>query len=143
MKSAHDIVEPITGIIGGKINRRIDVETQNLSNRIRVFGAVQAVDAGRREFRLCGSGAIELGLKGYSQCFIGCSIRPRHPLRRHHAGAKLPHDFFPGLAIGSNARRIHFVEGESGGFRFLVVASDTVLIEQSARRVLAERQSSP
>ena len=42
--------------------------------------------------------AIDFRFQKVTELFVG-ERRPLHVGRRHHAGAKLPHDFFPQLGM--------------------------------------------
>ena len=50
----------------------------------------------RPGFGLADRVACERGLERRREAVERGLVGPRHPLRRHHAAAELPHDFFPG-----------------------------------------------
>ena len=98
--------------------------------RVAVLGAIHAVDARAREFRLGGGGAIQIILERNGEGRVIRSGGPRHARRWHHAGAEYPDDLLPGLGLGSDIRRIELIEGETGGLEALVMASDAILIQR-------------
>ena len=90
---ARDIVEAVRGVVRRQKLRRIDLEIEQVADRVRVFGAIQAVKARRRQM-WCGL-PVELVLQPGDQRRVGRSIRPPRTGRRHHAGPEFSHDLFP------------------------------------------------
>ena len=134
VQAAGHVVEAVAGIVGGQVSGGIDIEREQVVDGVRVFGPVDAVDAGRGEFRFGGGSAVELILQSDGQRFVCGGRGTRKALRRHHAGAKFANDFFPRLGLVADMGEIHFVELKTGGFELLVVAGDAVLIEDGALR---------
>src|SRR5215831_17900943 len=71
---------------------------------------------------------LQRSYKGIDSRLIGSS-RAR---RRHHAAAKLAHDFFPGCCVFGDICEIERVEHQPCRLRALVMASHTVLIDEGA-----------
>ena len=70
---------------------------QQIANGVGVFGAIQAVQAGRRH--LSDPVPVELILQPYRHGFVRSGIRPRHARLRHHAGPQHAHHFLPLLGV--------------------------------------------
>ena len=137
--SAGDIVsapamlsKPWVESSAGRNLRGVDFEREQIANRVRVFGAVQAVEAGRGQMR--GRAAIELALHPADQRLERGRIRPPHAGRRHHAGAQLADDFFADLRVVAEVREIELVEQQVRRLQPRVVAGHTVLVDQRALR---------
>src|SRR5678816_847804 len=63
LKSADDVVESVAGVIGWEICRRIDIQTKQVANGIRVFSAIEAMNFWSPEFRFCRCRSIEFGFQ--------------------------------------------------------------------------------
>ena len=65
----------------------------------------------------------------------------RRGWRRHHPGANLQHDLFPGLRIGGDIGKIDRVQREAGDLVIRVMAIDAILIDNRLPCIsLARRQ---
>jgi len=112
----------------------IDVEAEQIADRIRIFDTVQPMDQRPTRIGLGDCGAIELGFQPRFETAHGRLVGPRRARRRHGAGAKLPNDFFPNSRARADTVHIQRVEREPSGFQSLVMASNTVLVEECALR---------
>jgi hypothetical protein len=91
--------------------------------------------AGRRQMRM--RRAIELILHPGEQRVERRRIRARHVRRRHQPRARLAHHDFRDVAVLAQLRQIELIKQEICGLRALVVAGDTVLVDEraSCRRI--------
>ena len=132
-KRAGDVVEPMRGIVGRQIDARIDVEREDVADRVGVLRPIQAMEAGRR--RVSDRRAIQFVFEIRDEAVVGGFVRSAGVGGRHHAGAQLPHDQFPLVRVLADARRIKVVERQlpgrflAGGLCALIVASDAVAIQ--------------
>ena len=142
-QDAGDVVEAVAHVVGRENGRDIDVEREEVSNRVLVLGAIQPMDglgstgigAGRRV-------AIDLALEPRGQRVRARLVGPWPAGRRHRAGSQLPNDFFPRLCVGRNIVQAGMVQHQTGDLRLLVVAADAVAIEECALRRGAGRRRS-
>ena len=94
----------------GRYVDAIDVEVEQIADDVRVLGAIQPMQSGRRRERL--RGAIELVLERRDHRVEVRRIRALHAERRHLSRAHLAHDQFPLLAIRVHVRRVEAVHGQ-------------------------------
>ena len=133
---ARDVVEAARGIVGRQELAGIDFDVQQIANGVRVFGAVQAVQAGGGQ--ICRGVLDPVRFRAKRSAIRTRRLRPRHAGGGHHAGANFVHNSFPVLRVLFNVRHIEIVEGYrqarrlTGFLHLLVVADDTVLIEKGA-----------
>ncbi len=127
--AVRDVVEPVLGVVGRQQRRGVDVEREQLLDRVRVLGAIQAVQrevAGRR----LGGGAVEVGLE---RCDQAVDLRVAGMLaarRRHQPAAQLADDLLPDLGVRADRVRIELVEREARRLLDGVVALVAVLLDQ-------------
>ena len=50
--------------------------------------------------------------------------------RRHHAGSKFPHNFFPHFGVVTDMGNVHLVQHQASRLRPLIVTNDTILIQK-------------
>ncbi len=128
----REVVETaVRRLIPGEQRLDIEVEREQVANRVVVFRAIETMDrvdpawirAGRRR-------PVD---RGFEPARYGASrgrIGPRRSGRRHRAGTKLGNDPLPLLRVGDWLGEVQAVERKSGGMEFLVMAPDAVRIEE-------------
>ena len=126
----RDVVEPVGRIVGRQEFRGVHFEREDITNRVGIFGAVEAMHAGRNQ--IGGGAAVEFLLHERDHGFEYRRSRTRHARGRHHPGAKLAHDLFPGLGVVVHTGGVELIEQQSSGLQALVVAGDAILIEEGA-----------
>ncbi len=104
---------------------------EQVANRIRIFGAVEAVEARRRQ--MGDRTAIEFILHPADQRLQGRRIRPSASRRRHHARAKLPDDFFADFRMVPEMREVQLVQQQVGRLQLRVVARHAILVDELTR----------
>src|SRR5215510_4167700 len=93
-----NVVEPKARIVFGKQRPDIDVNREQITNGVLVFGLAQSPEC------LCSSGirisrrrAIERLLEVANDLVVGLFVGTRPAGRRHHAAAQLADDLLPNL----------------------------------------------
>jgi hypothetical protein len=117
-------------IVSGQQIGDVDVEIEQIANRVAVLGAVQAMN---RFVAGIGSGerrAIERLLQVHRDALDRRLIGARHALRRHHPAAQLEHDLLPDLRMRSRVGQLQALEREAAGLQAFVVAGLAVLLNQ-------------
>ena len=131
----REIVEAaVRGVVSGQQRFHVEVEREQVANRVAIFGAIEAMDrgdpAGIRSGR---PGPIDVVLQRGRHRVIGGGIGTRPSGRRHRTGSKLRDHFFPDLRIRAGPCHVQVVERKSGGTESLVVAADAVGVEDRLR----------
>jgi hypothetical protein len=127
-KRPRHVVEPVGRVVRREELARVDLHVQQIANGVRVLDAVQSVKAGRRE--MGNRTAIQLVLHPGDELLARRRIRPRHPRRRHHPGAKLPDDLFADGRVIAEFRQIQLIEQQVRCLQLLVVTGHTILIKE-------------
>ena len=122
---------------GGSSEARLDLEVEQIANRVRVFGAIEPADQRPARIRVARRGAIELGLEPRGKRVVGGLVRPRRARRRHRARAELADDALPHIAVVGDTGEIHPVQRQVGGFRALVVTGQHVCLTTAVFAVAA------
>ena len=101
-----DVVETEARFVGGQQLRDVDVESEDVADRIVILGAVQAANRiGPPGIRTSRGLAIECGLEiGHEPVVVGFA-RTRCAGWRHGPRAQLPHGMFPELGIRGDVVR--------------------------------------
>ena len=79
-------------------------------------------------------GCVQRRLELVRRSNIRRLIRTRQSGRRHFAGTKLARNLFPGLRMVADVCKVEVVQLESGRLELTVVAGDSILIDNGARR---------
>src|SRR6185503_5400725 len=108
------------------------VYAQEITYRVRVFVAVDAMMRGAARIELRRGRAINRGLEIGDDVLVGRLVGPRQALRRHRPCTELPDHLLEGLGIGSGILDVRLVELEAGRFQLTVVAADTIRIDNLA-----------
>ena len=130
-EGGRDVVEPVARVVGREQLRRIDLNGQQVADRVGVLGAVQAME----HRRPAGVGvergrAVEPGLEPAREPVVRLAIRTRPPHRGHEAGPQLAHHLLPHLGTRRHVVHVQEVQRQAGGLEGLVVAGDAVAVEQ-------------
>ena len=88
----------------GSTSVGVEVDRQQIANRVRVFLAIEPVqDDASRHVRLA-VGAVERRLEPGDQRVGGRGVRLPRARRRHHAAAQLAHRFLEHVGVLADAR---------------------------------------
>ena len=129
---ARDVVETEALVVGRQQGRGVEVQIEQVADRVAVLGAVQPVRRlGPRVDSGCGPAiehAFERGGKGVERRGVG----PRHALRRHHAAVQLLQHFLPELCVEDAGGRVFVLQRQAAGLQPIAVAAHAVLLHQRA-----------
>src|SRR5882672_109149 len=128
--SAGDVIEAFAGIVGGQNCRDIDVNGEEIANRVGVFGTIQPVQGSRSRIRSLRSRLINGCFERRSKGIQRRPIRTGRSARRHQARAKLADYLFPGFGIPCGMGCIHLFECQAAGLQLVVVTSEAVAIDK-------------
>ena len=129
------VVEAVRGVVGRQQRRHVDVETEQLANRVRVLGAIQAPQ--RRASRARRQLRVELAFEPRGEALVRLGIGPTlRGRRRHRARAQLAHDGLPHLRMRFDSSRVEIREREAA-----VEIGRVVAIRAVARRAAAATSS--
>ncbi|HEV2984709.1 MAG TPA: hypothetical protein VGX46_09980, partial [Vicinamibacterales bacterium] len=133
-KHLANVVEPVARGVSRKKGIRVDIHRQQVPDRALIFGAVEAVKDGRPARLGCGgqSGTVEFGLQPRPEAVVALTIWSRPASGWHEATEKLLNDFFPNVGAFPDVRHVHCVKRQSSNLHSLVVARNTVLVEEGA-----------
>ena len=130
---AGQVVESVTDDIGRQQRGSVDLQRQQIADRVRVLRAVQAVGRHAARLGIVGGRAVERSLQRAAESVVGCRLRPGPAGRRHHAAAQLLDHRLPAVGGRADIADVERVERQPAGLQPLVVAGDAVAVEQ--RRV--------
>ena len=134
LQHVGDVVEPVALVVARQQFGDVDVQRQQIADRVGVFGAIQPVQRRAPGIHVAGRRAVERRLQPGRQPLQRVLIGTRHARRRHGPAMNFADHFFPHLGALANAVQAHFVEREICDFERLVVAHHAILIEQLALR---------
>ena len=137
------VVEAVTAFIGGQERCGVDVDGQQIPDRVLILGTIETPQRFRAAWiRLRGGGFVERRFQPRKQRPAIFHRGLRHVGRRHHARTKFTHDLLPDLSAFAWVGDIGFVQLQSGCLESLVVAGDAVAIEHpdgGSTRVIRHR----
>ena len=129
-----DVVEAGAGVVGRQQRRDVDLQVQQIADRVAVLGGVEpAQRVAAAGIGVGGGGAVELRFQVRGKAGVGLRVGPRASRGRHHPRAELADDLLPGLGVASDPRDVDRVEREPRDAQAVVVAGDAVAVEQRAR----------
>ena len=103
-------VETARFIVRRQQRGRLDLQVQQVVDRVAVFGAIEPVNAGAAGVGVGGIGVINSPRQIGSHVFQRSRVWPRHPLWRHRAYAELANHLFPGFGAGRNIVQIRILK---------------------------------
>jgi hypothetical protein len=125
-----EVIEALTRSIGRQQHVDVDIERQQIADGVGVLRAVQSVQRRCGECGVRVDRTVESRLELRREAIERCPLGATGAARRHHAGADLLGDLFPGLCISSDTGHVESVERQSRNLRALVVAADAVLRQE-------------
>ena len=128
-ENVRHVVEAQVRIVGGQQRAAVDLQPQQVANRVGVLGTVQAMGGRAAGIRIGRAGAVEGRLQHGGRGAVGVPVRPRPTGRRHRPGAQLAHDLFPRFGVLAHVLDTHPVQRESGRPQPVVVAGYAVAIQ--------------
>ena len=127
---AGDVVKTVCRIVGRQEFCGVHLEPQHVTNRIRIFSAVQAVHTGRDQ--IGGGVAVQFLLHESDHGFHHRRTRTRHARGRHHSSAQLADHFFADLGMLRQLGEVQLIQHQPRRFQTLIVTDDAILIDQCA-----------
>ena len=101
------VVKSEAGVVAWQQCRHIDVECQQVANRVLVLRAVEpAKRFGATGVGVGGGRTIERGLEVGHEAVVGRLIRSGPRTRRHRSGPELPDHLLPQIGVRGNVRDI-------------------------------------
>jgi hypothetical protein len=140
-----DVVESVGRVVRRQQRGDVDVEREEIANRVRVFRAVQTMEDWTAGTRVQSGSAIELGFNRRRQRTIRRLVGLRRAGRRHRARPQLAHDALPDRGVLGDGGHVDIVEEDAGGGRrcpgALIVAARAVRVEDAAVRLCRRLRS--
>jgi hypothetical protein len=127
---ARHVVKAKRRVVRRQEQRRINVQPQQIANRVCVLGAVQAVQHWPAGIRRSRRDAIELAFEPARKRVENCRRRTRRTWGRHQPGTELPRHLLPRFDVGGRGRERGRVERQPAGLQPLVMAGDAVLTQK-------------
>ena len=112
---AGDVVKASRRIVRRQQRRDVDLQIQQVADRVGVFGPVQTMQHDRAGIGGCAAALRSISASSQSRSpSYSAKRRPRHARRRHHAGAQFADHLFPHFRVIADGREIHFLKREIG-----------------------------
>ncbi len=125
-KACGHVVEPVFRFIRQQQRGGIDLQREQVANRVGVFGTIQTVSADASRLRIEIGGRVQRGLQPRGNRIGISHAWPRPVGRRHLARADLVENFLPGLRLPCQRRERVRTQAEATGQRAIVMTRDTV-----------------
>ena len=130
LQRRRDVVEALGHVVCRQHLARVEVDRQEIPNRVCVFLAIEPVQHDLvRHMRLAGrpiQGLFEPG----DQRVDGRGVRLSGAGRRHDAPAQLAHRLLEHVGMLADALRRESLEADAAGLRAVVVTRDAVLLDR-------------
>ncbi len=125
-----NIVEAVADVVGGEQGGGVDINAEEVAHGVRVFGAIETVNADAAGVEVRGAGLVERGFEiggervdGFGRG-LGCAGG------RHHASAEFADGAFPDERVLFGMREVHGVKGQLCGSQLLVMAGYAIAINE-------------
>ncbi len=126
-----DVVESVVRLIPRQQRRGIDVQIQQIGDRVRILAPVQAMQAFASNLVVLIPRLVECGLeKGDQRSDVGV-LGLRLAGRRHQPPPQFAEGLFPDLGIFRHVGHRHAVEGDRAGPVLGVVTLEAVVLDQA------------
>jgi hypothetical protein len=125
-----DVVEAVSFLIGRKQRGDVDIQREEVAQRVAVFRAVETMEDSAAGIGASGCSRVDRRLEIRRETRQRRLVGTRHADRRHHPATNLADDFFPNLGAGRSVGHVHAFQNEPPCLGSLVVAGDTVLVDQ-------------
>ena len=126
--SIGDVVETKRGTVGRQERGDVNVEGEQVADRVGVFGAIQAAQRGPA--RIAGAALVEFPFEPGDKRVGRGRFGPTHPARRHRADAQSAYDLFPGLGIAAHVGDIQLIDRQATRLQPRVVTGHAVLLQR-------------
>ena len=129
-QDVRHVVVALAHVVRRQERRRVDVETEQVADRVRVLGPVQPVQDGSARVGRRRRGAVEAGFELTDERGEDGRLGARPALGRHHAGPQLQDHLLESGGVQLRVIRIGALQGQAAGARPVVVAGGAVLPQQ-------------
>ena len=132
----------VRGLVARQQRRDVQVEREQVANRVPILGPVQPVDgAGPARIRVRRRDPVDVPFEPVRHGVIGLKVRTRASRRRHRAGPQLGYHPLPDVGVAARVRGVDRgrVQGEPAGPQPVVVTRDAVPVQDRARREICGR----
>ena len=117
----------LVDVVAWEQRRRVDVETQQITNGVLILGAIEPMERfGSSRIRMGNRKSIDLGFEPSGKRFVGVMRWARSTGRRHGPGAQLGDDLLPYLGVLPDRGRVETLECEVGRSDAVAVAGEAV-----------------
>ena len=123
------VVEAVGEVVARQQRRGVDLQIEQVADRVGVLQPVEAMDGRPAGIRPLGRGAVEGGLQPRRERAVGLGGGPRAARRRHGLRPQLAEDLLPDLRVRADALRVDAVEGQVARPQTPVVARDAVAVQ--------------
>jgi hypothetical protein len=131
----RDVVEPEFRAVGRQQVSHVNVDRQQVSDRVRIFGAIQTMHDVVARAAAAFPGTVHRCSQPVRKSRVFCLGRTGQPRRRHGPYAQLPKNSFPSVRMAQKiveARRFEINRSLRRVHRALAVTGNAVLIQERA-----------
>ena len=124
-------------LVARQQRRHVQIQGQQIANRVAVLGPVQAVDGARSaRIGVRGGRAVDVRFEPARHGVVGRKVRTRASRRRHRAGPQLRDHPLPDVGVAARIRSVDSgrVQAQPAGPEPAVVAGDAVAVQDRAGR---------
>jgi len=127
-----DVVEAVADVVGGEVVRRLEIDANEIADRVVVLGAIETAQGDAARIALAARvGFDEDVVDGFEEGVSVLEIGSRLLLRRHLAGVQHLHDFVPFLAVLQDRLLVGvIVQREVGVFLLGAVTLDAMFRDE-------------
>jgi hypothetical protein len=112
LQDAGDVVEAVALVVGRQQLCDVDLQIEQIANRVAIFGAIQSMDWFMARIGTANRLLVERRLETRDKAVEGGRVRTRHALRRHHAATDFANDLFPELRLSGCISGVQTLEDE-------------------------------
>ena len=126
--------KPYAESSGGSSDGRVDVEVEQVANRVGILRAIQPMQDRRAGIRMRGGLGVEGGFERRLHGVVRRFVWPADPLRRHGSRLQFTNDFLPELRVRPRLGSIEAFEREPARLQTLAVTTNAVLFDRTGVR---------
>ena len=131
-ESIGHVVEAMAQIVGGQQLRRIDLQAQQIANRIGVFRAIQTMQRRSARVRVQSRVAVQRILQRGRKGRERGGGRARRARRGHHSRAHLANHFFGDGGGGDGVRGVEPGKAQIARFQAVIVTTHAILLRDGS-----------
>ena len=125
------VVEAVAGIVGRQERAHVDVERQEIADRVVILGSGEPPDRRRpARIRAGGGRSIERGLQVADHGVVGRIVRAFLADGRHLAGPQLANHLLPDVRMADHVAGSNHIERETAFLVVLVVTRQAVFVDE-------------